>query len=140
MGETGLSQLLLELLEDPDTHEQGKGLLRPTPSCPPLPRFRSALLREDWTDVEQRHKAGCDVCRRTEAQTRRQVWHPSLLRLFWHVRNLLDDADAAHHLQNDSCRRCQRVAILLQADRLLARLAARVRQRVADTAPRLGRM
>ncbi len=109
-------------------------------ASPPLSRFRSAVLREDWTDAEQRHKAGCDVCRQTEAQARRQVWHPSLLRLFWHARGLVDDADAAHHLQIDRCHRCQRLSILLQADRLLARLAAPVRQRVGDTATRLGRM
>src|SRR5437763_613203 len=140
MGETGLSQLLLELLGNTDTREQEDGALRPTPSCPPLSRFRTAVLREDWTDAEQRHQATCDVCRQTEAQARRQVWHPSLLRLLWHARGLHIDPDTARHLQNEGCRSCQRLALLLQADRLLARLAARVRQRVGDTATRLGRM
>jgi hypothetical protein len=140
MGETGLAQLLWELLSDRDTQEQADSALRPTPACPPLSRFRTALLREDWTDAEQRHKAMCDCCRQTEAQAGRQVWHPSLLRLLWHVRGLLDDADASRHLQNEGCRRCQRLALVLQADRLLARLTARVRQRVGDTATRLGRM
>src|SRR5262245_41994449 len=135
MDEHGLSRLLLEL-----TSEVTERTTMPTLTCPPLSRFRSAVLREDWTDVEQRHKVGCDVCRQTEAQAQRQVWHPSLLRLFWHARGLVDDADAAHHLQIDSCRRCQRLSILLQADRLLARLAVQVRQRVGDTATRLGRM
>ncbi|MBI1916661.1 MAG: hypothetical protein HYS12_18290 [Planctomycetes bacterium] len=135
MNEHGLSRLLLGLAS-----EDTEPTTMPTPSCLPLPRFRTALLREDWTDAEQRHKAGCDVCRQTEAQARRQVWHPSLLRLFWHARGLVDDADAARHLQTDACRRCQRLSILLQADRLLARLATRVRQRAGDTATRLGRM
>ncbi len=142
MGEHGLSQLLLGLASDgPDRHERADDEL-PTPSCPPLPRFRSALLREDWTDAEQRHRSVCAHCRQAEAQARQQAWHPSLVHLFWHARGLLDDTDTdvAYHLQTDGCRRCRRLSMLFQADRLLARLAARVRQGVVDAASRLGRM
>lgn len=142
MGEHGLSQLLLGLASDaPDRPEPAADKL-PTPVCPPLSRFRTALLREDWTDAENRHRSSCVYCRQAETQTRQQTWHPSLVHLFWHARGLLDDTDidVAYHLQTDSCRRCQRLSTLFQADRLLARLAARVRQGIADAASRLGRM
>src|SRR5262245_61995792 len=93
MSDRGLSQLLLGLArEGPDRPAQADDTL-PSPSCPPLPRFRSALLREDWTDAEQQHRSTCPYCRQAEAQSRQQTWHPSLVHLFWHVRGLLDDTD-----------------------------------------------
>jgi len=48
MDEHGLSRLLLGL-----TSEVTERTTMPTSSCPPLSRFRSAVLREDWTDAEQ---------------------------------------------------------------------------------------
>jgi len=142
MNEHALSQLLLEVVrESPDRPERDERTTMPTSSCPPLPRFRSALFREDWTEGEERHRAECSYCRQTEAQARRQLWHPSLLHLFWHARGLVKtDVDAGQHLDKDGCRRCQRLVTLLQADRLLARLAGRVRQGIPDAATRLGRM
>ena len=132
MNDAALSRLLLGL--------SGKEPDMPSPACVPLSRVRTALLRENWSADEQRHLAGCTHCKRTEQLALGQLSHPSLLSLFWHVRGLLDpaDADVAYHLQKDACKRCLRLAALLAIDRILARMAGQVRQN-ARAANRLGR-
>jgi hypothetical protein len=34
----------------------------PTPNCPPLPRFLTALLHKDWAAQEISHTGGCLYC------------------------------------------------------------------------------
>ena len=111
-----------------------------TPACLPTSRLRTAVLRENWSEAERTHLAGCEFCRKQEQQVRSQAWHPSLVHLFWHARGLLPkpDPDVSHHLQKDACRRCLRLTALLVADRILVRLASQVRSGLADAAHRLG--
>ncbi len=139
MNEHGLARLLSDLACGGADRPEAAA---PTPSCPPLPRIRSALLREDWTEAEEHHRRGCGHCQTEEARARRQVWHPTWGQLFEHARNLPGggDADLTYHLQRDVCRRCQRLASVFQADRLLGRLAAQVRQGLAGAADRLGKV
>src|SRR5262245_33243173 len=96
MDDAALSRVLLGL--------SGKEADASSPSCLPLSRVRTALLRENWNADEQRHLAACTHCRHTEQFARSQLSHPSLLALFWHVRGLLDppDGDVAYHLQKDA--------------------------------------
>lgn len=143
MDEGGLAQLLLTLTSgNPDYLERAGSTNLPTPSCPSLARVRTAVLREDWTEAEERHKRNCSFCQKAETKGRAVVWHPSLTALFWQARGLADgsDADLAHHLQKDACRRCQRLTAVFQADRLLGRLASQVRQGLAGAATRLGQI
>lgn len=72
---------------------------------------------------------------------RSQSWHPSFVQLFQQARGLLDtsEEDTFYHLQKDSCRRCLRLATLLGADRLLARLVGDLRAGLATATARLGR-
>src|SRR5437764_8996737 len=142
MDEPGLNRLLVGLASnDPDRNEQAPGTTAPTMACLPLSRLRSAVLKENWSDSERTHLASCSYCRKTEQQARSQLWHPSLVHLFWHARGLFDnnDPDVAYHLQRDSCRRCLRLSALLGADRILARLAGQIRAGVANAAHRLGK-
>ncbi len=142
MDEPGLNRLLVGLTcNDPDRIEKAPGTTAPTMACMPLSRLRSGVLRENWTDGERTHLASCSFCRKTEQQARSQVWHPSLVHLFWHARGLLDnnDADVTYHLNRDGCRRCLRLSALLGADRILARLASQIRAGVANAAHRLGK-
>ena len=142
MDNHGIAKLLLSLAgNDTDRLERAEGATVPGPSCPPLPRFRSAVLREDWTAVEQRHKVTCAYCQKTEGLARTETWHPPLVSLFWQARDLFDhDGDVAHHLQKDACRRCQRLVAVFQVDRLLGRLATQIRQGLAGAAARLGQL
>jgi hypothetical protein len=141
MDEPGLDRLLVGLAADPDRIDKAPGTTAPTMACLPLSRLRSGILRENYGDSERSHLASCSYCRKTEQQARSQLWHPSLLHLFWHARGLLDknDADVTYHLQRDNCRRCLRIAVLLGADRILARLAGQIRAGVASAAHRLGK-
>jgi hypothetical protein len=142
MDEPGLNRLLVGLTSsDPDRIENALGTTSPTPTCLPLSRLRTGVLRENWKESERSHLASCSYCRKTEQQARSQVWHPSLVHLFWHARGLFEnnDADVTHHLQHDACRRCLRLSSLLGADRILARLAGQIRAGVANAAHRLGK-
>jgi hypothetical protein len=142
MDKVGLSKLLLSLASaNSDSVEQSAGVASPTASCLPLSRVRTAFLRESWSEQESQHLASCTYCRQSEQQARSLVWHPSLVHLFWHARQLLcdNDTDVKHHLERDACRRCLRLAAVLGMDRLLVRLAGQIRQRVASAANRLGR-
>jgi hypothetical protein len=142
MDKMGLSKLLLSLASDnPDIVEQSPDVASPTPSCLPLSRVRTAILRESWTEQESRHMANCTYCRQSEQQARSLVWHPSLVHLFWHARQLFSeiDIDLKHHLQRDACRRCLRLSAILGVDRLLVRLATQIRQGIANAANHLGR-
>lgn len=134
MNDHGLAKLLLGLTNDNST--------LPGPACLPLSRVRTALLREDWTEAEERHKSTCTSCQQAEAQARSGVWHPSLLSLFRQARDLPEgnDPDLPYHLQKDACRRCQRLVAVFQADRLLGRLASQIRQGLTAAATRLGQM
>src|SRR5258708_2287662 len=119
MDQAGLNKLLLSLATDnPDAAEQSAGVTTPSPSCLPLSRVRAAVLRESWSDQETRHLSSCPFCRKNEQQARSVVWHPSLLQLFSHVRQLQTDpdTDVSHHLQRDTCRRCLRLSALLGMD------------------------
>jgi hypothetical protein len=135
MDERALSKLLLALAGK----DASEGTPRET-GCPALPRLRSALLREDATDAERRHVETCPRCQQAWRQLQAQVWHPTLLHLYWHTRGLLAaDADVRCHL-DDGCCRCLRLAAVLAADPVLDRLAARLREDVAGAAAaRLGR-
>ncbi len=127
MDKAALEKLYLALATGGlENWERVQGQLLPTPECLPLARCRDALLREDWTEAEAAHKAGCRYCQKTEARLRTQVWHPGKAQLFWHARRLPageDGADVAYHLEQDRCRRCLQLSALLGADRLLGRLA-----------------
>jgi hypothetical protein len=126
MDEPSLAKLLLALSSgDADRWEHTEGKTTPTSACPPLPRQRSAVLREDWTDAELRHKAACTHCRRTERMVLHGVWHPSPIQLFPQRPGGANDPDTVHHLQRDRCRRCERLAGVLRVDPLLNRLALR---------------
>src|SRR5262245_25916107 len=120
MDDKGLQQLLLNVLS-PDADKAGVIQDAGSPECPPLSRLRSALLREDWTETEDRHRQTCPHCQRIESQARSHLWHPSLVPLFWHARGLFDDRDAdlSYHLQTDNCHRCLRLVGLFQIDRVL---------------------
>src|SRR5579863_6466982 len=122
MDDQGLAKLLLALTSDNPN--------LPAPSCLPLSRVRTAVLREDWTAVEERHQRGCTCCKGAETLARAEVWHPPLTSLFRQARGLVEgtDADLSYHLQKDACRRCHRLVAVFQADRLLGRLAAQIRQ------------
>jgi hypothetical protein len=134
MDDHGLAKLLVTLTSDNPS--------LPAPSCVPLSRVRTALLREEWTEAEERHKRNCPSCRGAEAQARAEIWHPPLMSLFRQARGLVEptDADLAYHLQKDTCRRCHRLVAVFQADRLLGRLAAQIRQGLTAAATRLGQM
>jgi hypothetical protein len=86
------------------------GRWNPTPSCPPLPRFHTAIIRgDDWTESELAHVRACDYCRRTEQKVRQLVWHPTVAQLFmWRLHGLRgsDAEDVTYHLETDGCRRC----------------------------------
>jgi hypothetical protein len=126
MDEQSLAKLLLALSsDDADRWEHTEGKTAPGPSCPPLPRLRNAVLREDWTDAELRHKASCGHCRHTERLVLAGVWHPSPAQLYHQPQAGGNDADAAHHLCRDRCRRCERLTATLRVDPLLSRLARR---------------
>src|SRR5262245_25341757 len=119
MDERALSKLLLALTGK----DAAEGPPTPTP-CPPLPRLRTALLREDSTEAEREHIQACPRCQRSCRQLQEHVWHPTLLHLFWHARGLLEtDTDVRHHLE-EGCRRCLRLATVFGGDRVLGRLAA----------------
>ncbi len=142
MDEPGLNRLLVEVVSnDPDRIERTLASPIPAMSCLPLSRLRSGVLRENWNDGERTHLTSCTHCRKSEQLARSQLWHPSLVHLFWHARGLFDnnDADVAYHLQHDSCRRCLRLSVLLGADRILARLAGQIRAGVGNAANRLGK-
>jgi hypothetical protein len=79
----------------------------------------------------------CLTCCRIEAEVRRELWHPTAAQLFEHSQRFLSSADAQEvtdHLEVDGCRRCLRLAALLREDRLLRRLASRIRLGVAGAA------
>jgi hypothetical protein len=121
MDDKGLQQLLLAVLSG-DSDRPLRTANAESADCPPLPRFRTALLREDWSEAEDRHRLGCSHCKQVETQARSHLWHPSLPSLFWHARGLSHDyeTDVAHHLQADSCLRCTRLVGLFQIDRVPA--------------------
>jgi hypothetical protein len=126
MDEQSLAKLLLAISgDDADHWERTEGKTSPGPACPPLPRLRNAVLREDWTDAELRHKAGCDHCRHTEGLVLSRVWHPSPAQLYHQPQPGGKDPDSAQHLSRDRCRRCDRLGSILHADPLLRRLAGR---------------
>jgi hypothetical protein len=135
MDEPSLAKLLLALSSgDADRWQHVEGKTAPGADCPPLPRLRAAVLREDWTDAERRHKSGCLHCQQAERLVRRGVWHPSPAQLFQQTHPGHNDEDSVHHLRRDCCRRCERVADTLRGDPLLNRLDRR-----DDRAP-LGRV
>ncbi len=114
--------------------------LLPGPHCLSLARWRTALLREDRTKAEAAHVRDCRYCQQTEAQVRRELWHPSTVQLFWQALGLSggeDEEDVAYHLQQDRCQRCLRLLTLLEADRLLKGLAEQMRAGVQETSRRL---
>lgn len=106
------------------------GKWNPTPDCPPLPRFRTALIRDDWSTDEQTHIRSCDYCRRVQAKVRESVWHPTIAELFWSKVERLSGAgaeDVAYHLNTDRCRQCN-VLVESQLFRTLAELFRRDEQ------------
>ncbi len=142
MDEPGLTRLLLGLASnEPERVERSPGTTSPGVSCLPLSRIRTRVLKENWSDSERAHLSGCTHCRKSEQLARKQVWHPSLVHLFWHARGLIEhsDEDAGYHLTNDACRRCLRLTNLLGIDRILARLAGQVRSGLSQATHRLGK-
>jgi hypothetical protein len=126
-NETLLTQWLAALAEQERKDlAPSNGAWTPTPACPPLPRFLTAVLHEDWSAEEQAHKKGCRYCQAMEERTRHNMWHPTVAQLFGQLVGRLpeDDArDVSYHLAEDNCRSCQR----LMHSPWLATLAAVVR-------------
>jgi hypothetical protein len=89
---------------------------RRTPACPSLPRLRRALLRQDWTSMEQEHRAtSCLHCQKAEERMRRTIWHPSLAQLLAHARQQPGGlVDVSHHLDEEGCTDCRQVLALLE--------------------------
>src|SRR5262249_44852910 len=83
----------------------------PNPACPPLPRPRGVVLREDWTEAEVRHAAACAACRRAVQLARAVAWHPPPAALFARARGRPVDhpEDLTYHLERDRCQRCRRL-------------------------------
>ena len=90
-----------------------------TPACISLPRFRTALLRRDWTPDERVHVNRCSHCQKTERQFRQDLWHPSLGQLIGYAAKELGDEEAedvGYHVNTDQCARCKRMLERLQTD------------------------
>jgi hypothetical protein len=126
--QAGQSRLLRDLAET-----EAEPQRRPGPDCPPLPRFRTALLREEWTEAESAHRASCSWCKSTEQLAAASAWHPPPALLFRHAHGP-PDTDTAYHLERDRCQRCRRLAGLLAADALLNRQRPAARDRLLDAA------
>lgn len=121
MNQAGLQRLLFELTD------LSANRLTPTPSCVPLSRFRTAVLRENWTPAEMKHLEGCTCCRDRELLAKRNSWHPMPFDFFLYLHGKCQEArqDVAYHLKQDRCQRCVLTASLLAADRFLRRHAGR---------------
>jgi hypothetical protein len=116
MDEQKWAKLLLNVVvDDPDESTL------PTSSCPPLPRLRAAVLRENWTAAEQTHKQTCAYCQRAATQVQNVLWHPTLVELFGHGRARQEHV--AYHLEHDDCKHCHRLREALAGNRLLRRLS-----------------
>jgi hypothetical protein len=48
----------------------------PTPECPPLPRFLTAVLHQNWSAQELSHTKGCLYCQNMEKKVRQQLKQP----------------------------------------------------------------
>jgi hypothetical protein len=122
MDEQKLAKLLLSVTcDDPDE------ITLPAPSCPPLPRLRAAVLREDWTDAEEAHRKTCAYCRRAVAQVQIVAWHPTLAELFGYGRSCQEDV--AYHLEIDKCKHCHRLREALASNRLLQEMMRMMQHR-----------
>jgi hypothetical protein len=126
MDESKLAKLLFQVI-----HDEPDDSTLPTPSCPPLPRLRTAVLREDWTRAEEAHKQACTHCQRATVQVQNVVWHPTLAELFGHGRARSEDV--GYHLERDGCKQCQRLGEALAGNRLLRRLAGERLQQVLES-------
>ncbi len=119
MDEQKLAELFLTIIHD--NPEPIEGTILPTPSCPPLPRLRTAVLRENWSSAEEIHKQACAYCQRTAARVQTLAWHPTLVELSGYGRTQQDDV--VYHLERDDCKHCQRLRESLAGNRLLRRLS-----------------
>ncbi len=118
MDEQKLATWLLTVTsDDPDRVE---GTTLPTSTCPPVPRLRVAVLRENWTSTEETHKQTCPYCQRTTAAVEISAWHPTLAELFGHGRTRQEEV--GYHLERDDCKYCHRLRAALDGNRVLKRL------------------
>jgi hypothetical protein len=121
MDELKLANLLLTVTHN--DREQIEGTIMPTPACPPLPRLLAAVLGENWTKTEEKHKKCCTYCQRTADRVQTAAWHPALVELFAYTRGR--QGDVAYHLERDDCKHCHRLREALADNRLVRRLAAK---------------
>lgn len=90
----------------------------PDRDCPRLTRFRTGLLREDWTPEEAAHLAKCKRCERTRERVAAQLWRPSHWDLVrYHVGQLDPEAaeDIRYHLEVDKCKRSLEILARIRA-------------------------
>jgi len=115
-----------------------------TPQCPSLPHFAVAL-QQGWTPEEGAHVTGCAYCQTITAMEWRMAC-PGLLTLVLHLAGASYNVQAMqHHLEDDACRRCQRLLqsrwlhalaqMILTGQRTLAHVQALVDATVATFAP-----
>src|SRR6266436_6406407 len=52
------------------------GAWTPTPDCPPLPRFLTAVLQQDWSAQELSHTKGCLYCQNMVKKVGQQLKEP----------------------------------------------------------------
>ncbi|MDW7984109.1 MAG: hypothetical protein RMK16_05440, partial [Acidobacteriota bacterium] len=100
---------LLRAVASLDAEEGRRRWVEKRGRCIPLARFRTAVLRGDWTPEERRHLGDCRRCRRLESKVRAHVGHPNLKAIWDFLRRRLaiDVAlDVRDHLWRDQCRRC----------------------------------
>ena len=131
---------LMRAVHELDIREREERYAQERANCLPLPRFRAALLRVDWTAAEREHIDGCAYCQKTLEKFQQELWHPTLSQLFLHSLSLLPSSDAAevaYHLEQDRCQRCKQLTSLLTVIPKLKRLGEQVRQGAAGAMERL---
>jgi hypothetical protein len=123
---------LLRAVHELDVKEHEERRAQERAHCLPLPRFRTALLRGDWTADERLQVLSCSYCQMTLSKVKAHLWHPTFGQL-WHYlgedlgvaqRDLSDEErmHVGYHLTVDQCRRC---LFIVQVLRPLAQASAR---------------